>query len=500
MLFFKRGIMNIKNVLNNISQEKKMFFIFLIINIIVWAGLGLIRVVLPTDSLEGIFWGSLHDLGTPKHPPLAGWLTYIVYSVFKCDLSVYLLCVTFISVGMYFIYKLGKIFLDEKCAILSAVVMEGCWAYSYVTSYYGFNPDVVLLGLLPILTYLGYKCLNENKKTDWIILGIITGICFLNKYQTALIILPLALWAVIFKREIFKNVYFYLSIIIAFFIFLPHLLWLVKYEFFPLLYFEGELSSNSWLNHITAPVYFLIMQLGAIAGTLVIFLILKWKQKSSLKINFISDSKTWFLLLIGLVPLIIHLCMGFCAGGTMRPRWGFEFLYLTGIMLFYFLPVKELSKDDIKFTFKLAYCVMAIIFIVMATLLSVEKNYRSRYPVAQIHNDLLKIWSDKYDTPLKYIGGYIEWTLPLTIYGDTHPTCILDTNNYKNPWIDNDDLKKSGFIILDRNIEEIKDHFKKECNYLKNMPNPVEYKFKLTNAFGQEREYTIYYLIIPPEK
>ena len=143
---------------------------------------------------------------------------------------------------------------------------------------------------------------------------------------------------------------------------------------------------------------------------------------------------------------------------------------------------------------------MAIIFIVMGTLFSVEKNYRSRYPVALIHDDILKIWSEKYNTPLKYIDGYIEWTLPLTIYGKTHPKCILDTFGYKNIWIDNDDLKKSGFMIIDRDIESVKGYFYKDCDYMDKNFNiePIEYKFKLTNAFGAEREYTIYFLIVPP--
>lgn len=494
--------MNIKNAWNNISYEKKMFFIFLLINIVVWAGIGLIRVVLPTDSLEGIFWGSLHDFGTPKHPPLAAWITYATYSIFKSDLSIYLLCTVFIFTGVFFVYKLAKLFLDEKSAILSAVILEGCFAYTYVTSYYGFNPDVVLLALLPLVTYWGYKCLSENKNKDWLLLGLLVGICFLDKYQTGLVIVPMLIWALMFKRNIFKNIYFYLSILIAFLIFLPHLLWLIKYDFFPILYFEGELSSSSWIKHIKAPFHFLLLQFAAIAGTVAIFLFIKLKQKSSLKLDFILSPNTWFILLVGLFPLLFHMCMGFAAGGTMRPRWGFEFLYMTGIMLFYFLPLKEISKESYSFTYKLAYGAMFITVLVMGTLFTVEKNYRSRYPVDVIHNDMIKIWSQKYDTPLKYIGGYIEWTLPLTIYGKTHPTCILDTNGYPNPWIDNEDLKKSGFIILDRKINYIVDHYKKECNYLGDdfKLKPVTYKFKIKNALNQEREYSIFYLIVPPIK
>ena len=70
--------MGLRKILKNMTEEQKMFGVFLLINLFLFSVVGLIRTVLPTDSLEGIYWGSLHDFGTPKHPPLAGWLTYIV--------------------------------------------------------------------------------------------------------------------------------------------------------------------------------------------------------------------------------------------------------------------------------------------------------------------------------------------------------------------------------------------------------------------------------------
>ena len=460
----------------------------------------MIRLVLPTDSLEGIFWGSLHDFGTPKHPPLAGWITYIVYSVFKTDFSIYTLCSVFIFTGIFYIYKLAKFFLDDKEAILSAIIMEGCWTYTYVISYYGFNPDVGLLCFLPVLTYYAYKSTSQKQPSDWLILGIITGLSLLDKYQTILIIIPLFIWAFCYKREVFKNAYLYISMAIAFLIFLPHLIWLFRHDFFPLMYFEGELTTSAFGNHIIAPIEFLGMQTTAIIGTVLFFVVLKLKQKSQFKIDFKMDEKSCFLLLIGLTPLLIHIVIGLFSGSGMRARWGYEFLFMTGIMLFYFFPTKEISKDNFKLVTKLAYVAMLLVAIAMTTLLGVEKNYRSRYPVPTIYNDLNTAWSSKYSTPLKYIGGYIEWTLPLTIYAPTHPVCILDTNGYKNPWIDENDLKKSGIIIIDRTKEETIQELHKACPYLDKDYNtePVEYKFKVKNALNMEREYTIYYLIVPP--
>ena len=488
---------------DEVKSEKRLFVIFLLVHLIVWSTIGLVRTVLPTDSLEGIFWGSLHDFGNPKHPPLAGWLTYLAFLPFKSDFCVYLLSQLFIVGGFIFIYKLAKYFLNETASMLSVIILEGCWAYSYVTGYYGFNPDVVLLLVLPMISYYFYNCVHFNKPKDWLLLGIIVGFAFLNKYQTALVIFPMFIWTFFFRKEVFKNKFFYISMIIAFLIFSPHIYWLVEHEFLPFMYFEGELDSTGWLNHLVAPMLFLVVQFAVTVGSLLIFSIAKLKFNSPFKIGEIYKKEdVWFLLLLGLTPLIVHLVMGLFMGGTMRPRWGFEFWFLLGIMLFYFFPFKEITKNQFCFMLKSAYVVMIIVFLSLGTLLSVEKNYRSRYPVETIYSDLSKAWAEECDTPFKYIGGYIEWTLPITIYAKTHPTTILDTFGFKNPWINQEDQKQNGVLVLDRTKEKVVKQSFQACPYLPEnyKIDPVPYSFELTNAFGQPRTYDIYYFIIPPMK
>ncbi len=486
--------------IKKITYEHKWLVAFLILHFLVWSGIGLIRTVLPTDSLEGIYWGYLHDFGTPKHPPLAGWLTYLTYIIFKSDYSIYALSQCFIVAGLIYIYKLGKIFLNEAQAVLAVVFMEACWVYTYITGYYGFNPDVVLLFLLPAITFCFYNCMKQNKPSDWIKLGVLVGLSFLDKYQTGMLILPMAIWATLFNKETFKNKLFYLSVIIAFLIFTPHILWLIRYDFFPLLYFDGELTAPNWYNHITAPLVFLLVQFSLVAGILTFFILMKIIYKSPFEIrkNY-SKSEAWFLLILGFAPIILHLLMGTIEGGTMRPRWGFEFWYLISIILFYFFPT-DITKKEFNFGIKCGFFAMIITFIALGTLLTVEKNYRSRYPVSKIYKDMKQIWEAKSNKPLKYIGGYIEWTLPLTIYSENHPDCILDTFGYKNPWIDENDLKQTGILIIDRTKNQVTKQTFKSCPYLQkdHKVKPVEYKFTLKNALGKEREYTIYYYIVPP--
>ena len=488
--------------LKKLKDEHKVFLCFLIVHLLVWVGVAMIRNVMPADSLEGVWWGSLHDFGSPKHPPLAAWLTYLAYMPLKSDICVYLMSQIFIVAGFVYTYRLARYFLDEKRSVLSVMLLEGCWIYSYVTGYYGFNPDVVLLFTLPAITFYFYNCMKDDKPLDWLKMGALVGLSLLNKYQTILLVIAMALWAVLFNRKVFKNKYFYMSVIIAFLLFLPHILWLIRYDFFPILYYDRELNLINGYNHLTSPLMFVGMQIVMMIGTLVIYGLFRLKFKEPFKLIEEYDKKQfWFLILLSFIPFFIHVIIGLIYGSDIRPRWGYVFWYMLGIMLFYFFPSK-IEKQEFNYTVKCVYSVMLIIFLAFGTMLTVEKTYRSRFPVNVVWNDLKTFWAESVDTPLKYVGGDSEWSFPLTIYGDTHPVNIMDTFGYKNPWIDEEDLKKHGAIIVDKRADRIAQEVRIACPYLdENYKYEIkEYKFMLYNALRQPREYTMHYIIIPPIK
>jgi len=237
-------------------------------------------------------------------------------------------------------------------------------------------------------------------------------------------------------------------------------------------------------------------------GTFFIYGLFRLKFKQPLQFIKEYDKKQfWFLILLTFIPFVIHTVIGLVYGSDIRPRWGYVFWYMLGIMLFYFLPCK-IEKKEFNVVVKCVYFVMLIIFISFGTLLTVEKTYRSRMFADVIWSDLNKIWSKQFDTPLKYVGGDSEWSFPMSIYGNTHPINVMDTFGYKNPWIDEEDLKKHGVIILHKNRGKMGYESHLACHYLsEDYPIDIkEYKFVLYNALGQPRDYKMYYVIIPPMK
>ena len=102
------------------------------------------------------------------------------------------------------------------------------------------------------------------------------------------------------------------------------------------------------------------------------------------------------------------------------------------------------------------------------------------------------------NTPLKYIGGFIELTIPLNIYNNGFEV-VLDTYGHDNPWIDKTDLKKRGALIIHRHPDKMLTYIKRNFPWNKAEIRLNAFNFKVKSVIGRERIYTMYYYIVPPE-
>lgn len=480
-----------------------IFIIFLIFHVIIWSLLPLIREILPIDAMECIYWGSLIDFGTNKHPPLAAWLAYFVYNIFKSDFSVYLLGQLSILVGFIYLYKIGCIFLDKTKAILSVMIMEACFAYTYMGIYDGFNPNFLLLAFLPAITYYFYKATHETKIRYWILLGIFVGLSFLAKYQTLMLFLSLFLYLLITKngREQFKKKGFYLASIIAFLLILPHLIWLYNNEFFSFYYFIHceEMYATFYhgtLKYLYSPFIFLFNQFVAIFGVLFIYFSALLFSKEKIKKSENNSDTKIFIICSGVMPLIIQSLYGL-NGNYMIPQWGYSLLFMCGIIIFCFFPFKISDKVE-KYMVFWSFAAMIITIIVLSIVFITEKNFANRFPIKQITDKLNSIYNLETGQEIKYLGGFIELTIPLHIYNNKY-TVILNTYKHPNIWINEEDLRKNGAMIIGRNEKLMDYYIESSVPNLKTKPAVKPFSFTVKNALGSKRVYSMFYSIIPQD-
>ena len=493
----------IKNNLN--INLDKIFKFFLILHVLVWSILPLVRQILPIDALECVYWGSLIDFGTNKHPPLAGWIAYFVHNNFgKNDFVIYLLGQVSVIIGFIYLYKLGKLFISKTASFLAVMIMEASFVYTYMGIYDGFNPNFLLLAFLPMITYYFYKSVYEESLWNWVKLGIFVGLSFLAKYQTLMLFIPLFIFLLITPsgRKQFKKKGFYIAVLIALLVLLPHIIWLFNNNFFSFNYFivcEDRYATfyHGPLKYIWSPFVFLFNQFIAVIGVAFIYFTALWfsKEKISKNENAKPEDKI-FLILCGVVPVFLQSINGL-SGNYMIPQWGYSLLFMSGILLFYFFPFK-LSDKAIKYMLAWVLGAMLITLSVLTIVFTTEKNFANRFCVQDVTEIIEQIYEKETGKKMKYIGGFIELSIPLTHYNNGKYIVVLDTYSHPNIWIDYDDLKKSGVIILGRDFLLMDKYIQATVPNIAEKPKVKDFKFVVKNVIGTERVYKMYYAIVYP--
>jgi len=131
----------------------------------------------------------------------------------------------------FVIYLIAKELFDVKTAFYAALIfftIPSVWMSSMIIS-----TDVVLLLFWSLSLLFFIKAIYHDKGLYWIFAGIFSGFGLLSKYNFIFFLISAILVLVFIPkfRKHFQNKYFYITIMIAFVIFLPNLLWNYQHDF-----------------------------------------------------------------------------------------------------------------------------------------------------------------------------------------------------------------------------------------------------------------------------
>jgi len=433
--------------------KKYPFQVFLFLHGVFWSLLPLMRRALPMDSIEAVSWGMFCFLGTNKHPPLSGWLANFFYHDigFEHPLSIYVLSQICAVIGLIYVYRLARGFLSKDRAIFSAMLLEGVIYYGF--SAIEFNVNVVSLALWPMCVFYFYRALKQDAAKDWFLTGLFAGLNLFNKYTSVFLFASMAFFMLYNAnaRQKLKTFKPYFAVIVCFVVILPHLLWLYQTDFMPLSYFVGRGANNDFvklpfLGHIVYPLKFLGAQILFALGTFLVYAAACRKEKK-LQVKATTMQKD-FLLILGLMPLALMLLVAFISGNKLKSMWGFPCLYLIGVLLFTFRPVKLTDK----FKKKMYIGVYALMFLFLAAqglIIWFNKSDKFQLDARAFGNTLEEIWYEKNGKmPFEYVAGDVWWANNATLFAPSKPKPVIWGDLKKNPWFDADDVAEKGALVL----------------------------------------------------
>src|SRR5580693_5755151 len=189
------------------------------------------------DVAEAFAWGQKFQLGYGKHPPLAGWVAGLWFSLFPvADWATYALAMTTVACGLVICWLIALRVVDYRRAFFVVVMV----ALYPIFNFKGFkyNPDLLQLVTLPLVV-LAY--LNAFEKRTWqsgVLLGLAGALALMTKYWVLTMIGAIGLAALIHpdRWRFLSSPAPWVGIATLLIAMIPHLVWLKQVDFAPLTY------------------------------------------------------------------------------------------------------------------------------------------------------------------------------------------------------------------------------------------------------------------------
>ncbi len=458
-----------------------LFWSFFIIYGFLWTLTpSLVRFVTPMDATEGAMWGQVLQWGYSRDPWLNALLTkFALFISHDHDWSVYLLSQLMVFLAMWSIWRLGRLILkNDYLALFSTISLIAIQYYNL--GVVDFNDNACILGLWPLMFLYFYRSLTTNRLKHWILLGSISGIAMMAKYYTAVPLVTMLLF-MFFEREnfkFFKEYKLYVALVLLFVISLPHIMWLVRYDFVPFQFIMSVLHRSAdtaglFTKHFWYGVDFFFAQIGTFMGTVALFLCGYFGKKQPQTLNEkpnIGNYNAKFLFYTGVAPFLLTVLISWVTGWRIYTMWGIPLLSLWGMILVAWTkPI--LTKAKLFRVITIAATVTVLLIAGYSISLSRSSTSSANYPARAIAQIMTDSWHKRYHTPLQYVAGYNRPVSYMARYSSDRPEGLIDFNPVLNPGLNMQDLKKKGGVFILIPQMEGADHFSQEL--LDNYPDLV---------------------------
>ena len=432
-------------------------------------------ILLPCLFHPGYKWGVVElqfigkewVLADRKHPMLPAWLleTINIFTgrAFAAPFIASALCTVLTLLA---VWRLARQVLSERLALIGTFVMLPFWAISVDSTKY--NQNSVQLACWTLTIGMFYNAFQTNKKRWWLAAGLALGLGFHAKYTTiflAVAILLYSLWIPRFRRY-WKESGPWMTLFIAFAVFLPHLIWLYQtgmasttdYALRQTVHRTG--LSEGIISYFRYPLQWFVHEFALILISPLVLLIpclgRKWKIRSPQ--SEIEKETLQYLLCCIAFPFLVFTL--FTMSGTwISGDYGYTLYFFLGI----YLLLRFQHQDSLNVFRRscrwvsLAVLGTVVFFVVYSVyspyLLGTPRSFH--FPMRELGAEGDRIWSSHFDVPCPYTSGdwYYAGTAGCTM--KDRPSVHFYYNTIADPealptgtWSTDEGVNQKGGIIF----------------------------------------------------
>ena len=214
------------------KDYKKQMILLLAVSLLVR---GIVAALTELGNDEVYYWtyAKFPDWSHFDHPPMVGWIIQLFTLNLRWDTAFALRMPALIlgTFNTWMIYRLGILIRNPRTGWYAALLHTGS-LYATILAGTFILPDTPLSTFYLVSLFFMFKAcgLGSQKKNDPVSLfflpaGIFAGLAMLSKYTGIFLWAGTFLFAILYRRSVLKNVYFWLGILVSAFLFLPVVIW-----------------------------------------------------------------------------------------------------------------------------------------------------------------------------------------------------------------------------------------------------------------------------------
>ena len=478
-------------------QSNKTIWYFLL----AWTILNIIQAyTLELHADEAYYWlySRFLDWGYFDHPPMVALFIRFGDTIMHNELGLRLLTITASTLSIYILWLILKKYgANAKLFIVVISCMFMVHMYGFTTT-----PDAPLFFFAVVFYYFYQKYIDNDSWSLAFILGLIVACLLYSKYHAILLIG----FTIISNIKLLKRGSFWLIVVLAAVLFIPHILWQVHHDFPSLNYHLSERSADKY-----HPEFTYLYPLGQIlmAGPLVgWFLFYKGFTAR------ITDTFTRCLMVNSIGTPIFFLISSF--RGEVQPQWTYiAFAPLILLILISFAQKPKLPK----WFYPVAYANIIIILAVRICLISgipigrLQSQFGFKewaYAVKKRAGDHYVIFNEGFQNPSKYnyynntLTGFaydsryyrstqfdiwpiedslqhkrVYYVLTAVYPGLTKDTIKVSAGTWYGGWVD--DVRTYQKVIIDNGMYKINKTAGEKMTFNLTITNPYPYAINFSN-------------------
>ncbi len=438
---------------------------FLALHFAVWTALpSLLYANLPLDLIEALTYGREWPLGSDKLPPLPWWLVEIMYRSFGVDAAYYALAQVAVIIAFALVFATARPLVGAAGALVAVLIVDGMHYFQYTAV--KFNHDVVQLPFWALAGYAFHAAIKRQRLGYWTLLGVALGGALWAKYFVAVLAAPYALFLIFDRqgRRALATPGPWLALAIALLIALPHLIWLFHTDFLPFAYAEHRAAPvRGWFDHILHPTVFAASQVFFLLPSLFIAAALLWPRQKSppphpspLAGEDMEGAADAFdrriVTLLAFGPGATTIALAAASGRGAVAMWGYPLWLFVGLWIV--MTARPLLDRDrigrVVAAWAAVAAILIVAFVVNYTALPlIDHRYRAEfYPGNALGATLTQRFHAATGAPLRYVIGSMWDGGNLAHYSPDQPHVLIDGEPARAPWIDLDDMRKKGAIVV----------------------------------------------------